>query len=39
MRDDKSVTSFWKNALAGSTPAFVSVHITDLDFSAFILLK
>lgn len=20
MRDDKSVTSFWKNALAGSTP-------------------
>lgn len=39
MRDDKSVTSFWKNALAGSTPAFVSVHITDLAFSAFILLK
>ena len=27
MRDYKSVTSFWKNALAGSTPALVSVHI------------
>lgn len=28
MRDDKSVTSFWKNTLAGSTPGSVSAHIS-----------
>lgn len=39
MRDDKSVTSFQENALAGSTPVLCRYTFTDLDFSAFILLK
>lgn len=39
MRDDKSVTSFWENTLAGSTPVLCRYTFTDLNFSAFTLLK
>nr|DAW77189.1 MAG TPA: hypothetical protein [Caudoviricetes sp.] len=27
MRDNKSVTSFWKNVFAGSTPALCRLHV------------